>query len=57
MFVIIIFFEDMCKGIIKIFPIDNKDQIADTLTKAMAQNDGTCAAPYPSKPPKRESVA
>jgi hypothetical protein len=27
------------KGLIKIFPIDTKDQIADTLTKALAQND------------------
>ncbi len=27
------------KGIIKIFPIDTKDQIADALTKVLAQND------------------
>ncbi len=27
------------KGRIKIFPIDTKDQIADALTKALAQND------------------
>jgi hypothetical protein len=27
------------KGLIKIFPIDTKDQIADTLTKALVQND------------------
>eukprot|EP00804_Cyclotella_cryptica_P002072 CCRYP_017855-RB/>CCRYP_017855-RB protein AED:0.26 eAED:0.26 QI:0/-1/0/1/-1/0/1/0/216 len=27
------------KGLIKIFPVDTKDQIADTLTKALAQND------------------
>jgi hypothetical protein len=27
------------KGLIKIFPIDTKDQIADTLTKSLAQND------------------
>ncbi len=27
------------KGLIKIFPIDTKDQIADVLTKALAQND------------------
>ncbi len=27
------------KGLIKIFPIDMKDQIADALTKALAQND------------------
>jgi hypothetical protein len=26
-------------GLIKIFPIDTKDQIADALTKALAQND------------------
>ncbi len=28
-----------CRGLIKIFPINTKDQIADTLTKALAQND------------------
>jgi hypothetical protein len=33
------FCKHMCKGLIKIFPIDTKDQIADALTKAMAQND------------------
>jgi hypothetical protein len=27
------------KGLIKISPIDTKDQIADALTKALAQND------------------
>jgi hypothetical protein len=27
------------KGLIKIFPVDTKDQIADALTKALAQND------------------
>ncbi len=27
------------KGLIKIFPLDTKDQIADTLTKPLAQND------------------
>ncbi len=27
------------KGLIKIFPIDTKDQIADILTKPLAQND------------------
>jgi hypothetical protein len=37
------------KGLIKIFPIDTKEQIADTLTKALAQNDfniivATCVA-------------
>jgi hypothetical protein len=33
------FREHMCKGLIKIFPINTKDQIADTLTKALTQND------------------
>jgi hypothetical protein len=33
------FREHVCKGLIKIFPIDMKDQIADALTKALAQND------------------
>jgi hypothetical protein len=32
------FREHVRKGLIKIFPIDTKDQIADTLTKALAQN-------------------
>ncbi len=27
------------KGLIKVFPIDTKDQIADDLTKPLAQND------------------
>jgi hypothetical protein len=27
------------KGLIKIFPIDTKDQIADALTKTLVQND------------------
>ena len=27
------------KGLIKIFPVNTKDQIADALTKALAQND------------------
>ncbi len=27
------------KGLIKIFPVDTKDQIADALTKALGQND------------------
>jgi hypothetical protein len=27
------------KGLIKIFPIDTKEQIADALTKTLAQND------------------
>jgi hypothetical protein len=33
------FCEHVRKGLIKIFPINTKDQIADTLTKALAQND------------------
>jgi hypothetical protein len=33
------FCEHVCKGLIKIFPIDTKDQIADALIKALAQND------------------
>jgi hypothetical protein len=33
------FHEHVRKGLIKIFPIDTKDQIADALTKALAQND------------------
>eukprot|EP00804_Cyclotella_cryptica_P013567 CCRYP_012925-RA/>CCRYP_012925-RA protein AED:0.38 eAED:0.38 QI:0/-1/0/1/-1/0/1/0/109 len=33
------FHEHVRKGLIKIFPVDTKDQIADTLTKALAQND------------------
>ena len=33
------FREHVQKGLIKIFPIDTKNQIADTLTKALAQND------------------
>jgi hypothetical protein len=35
------FCEHICKGLIKIFPIDMKDRIADALTKALAQNDFT----------------
>ena len=34
------------KGLIKIFPIDTKDQIADTLTKALAKNDFQCHCHY-----------
>ena len=30
------------KGLIKIFPIGTRDQIANTLTKPLAQNDFTC---------------
>jgi hypothetical protein len=33
------FREHVRKGLIKIFPVDTKNQIADTLTKALAQND------------------
>jgi len=33
------FHENACKGLIKIFPINMKDQIADILTKPLAQND------------------
>jgi hypothetical protein len=33
------FCEHVRKGLIKIFPIDTKEQIADALTKALAQND------------------
>jgi hypothetical protein len=36
------FHEYVHKGLIKIFPINTKDQIADALTKAMAQNDFQC---------------
>ena len=34
------------KGLIKIFPIDTKEQIADALTKALAQNDFQCHRRY-----------
>ena len=33
------FREHVRKGLIKIFPIDTDDQIADALTKPLAQND------------------
>jgi hypothetical protein len=33
------FCEHVHKGLIKIFPVDTKDQIADALTKPLAQND------------------
>ncbi len=36
------FHKHVCKGPIKIFPIDTKDQIEDALTKALAQNDFRC---------------
>jgi hypothetical protein len=39
MFATIIFAKRVHKGLSKIFPIDTKDQIADALTKALAQND------------------
>ena len=35
------FCEHVRKGLIKIFPISTKDQIADALTKVLAQNDFT----------------
>ena len=35
------FREHVCKGLIKILLIDTNDQIADTLSKALAQNDFT----------------
>ncbi len=51
------FREHVRKGLIKIFPIDTKDQIADALTKALAQNDlqrnviaATCVASDLHKP-------
>jgi hypothetical protein len=36
------FCEHVRKGLIKIFPIDTKDQIADALTKPLAQNNFQC---------------
>jgi hypothetical protein len=33
------FREHVRKGLIRIFPVDTKDQIADALTKPLAQND------------------
>jgi hypothetical protein len=36
------FCEHMQKELIKILPIGTKDQIADALTKALAQNDFQC---------------
>ncbi len=33
------FCEHVRKGLIKIFPVDTKDQIANALTKTLAQND------------------
>jgi hypothetical protein len=45
------------KGLIKIFPIDTKDQIADAITKALAQMTSSnivtiCAVRNLSKTPK-----
>jgi hypothetical protein len=36
------FHEHVRKGLIKIFPVDAKDQIANVLTKPLAQNDFQC---------------
>ncbi len=36
------FCDHVRKGLIKIFPIDTKGQIADALTKALPRNDFTC---------------
>ena len=36
------FWEHVRKGLIKMFPVDTKDQIADALTKPLAQNDFQC---------------
>jgi hypothetical protein len=51
------FCKHVCKGLIKIFPIDTKDQTADALTIALAQMTSnvivaTCAARDLSKPPQ-----
>ena len=40
------FREHVQKGLIKIFPVNTKDQIADALTKALAQNDFQCHRRY-----------
>ncbi len=42
------FCKHVCKGLIKIFPIDTKDQIADALMKALAQNDFQHHSPHMS---------
>jgi hypothetical protein len=59
MFAIIIFDfgKHVHKGLIKIFPVNTKDQIADALTKALAQNASNIIAAISvvrnlSKPPK-----
>jgi hypothetical protein len=36
------FCEDVRKGLIEIFPVNTKDQIADSLTKPLAQNSFRC---------------
>ncbi len=36
------FCEHACKGVIKIIPINTKDQIANAVIKALAQNDFQC---------------
>ncbi len=40
------FHEHICKGLITIFPINTKDQIADALTKDLTQNDFTHHCKY-----------
>jgi hypothetical protein len=40
------FLEHVCKGLIKILPIDTKDQVNDALTKTLAQNDFQCHCRY-----------
>ena len=40
------FREHVRKGLVKIFPISTKDQIAGALTKALEQNDFTCHRCY-----------
>ena len=40
------FRENVGKGLIKIFPVDTEDHIADTLTKALAQNTFECHRKY-----------
>ncbi len=40
------FREHVRKGLIKIFPVNTRDQIADALTKALAQNDFIRHRPY-----------
>ncbi len=40
------FHKHVQKGLIKIFPINTKDQIADALTKTLARNDFQCHHRY-----------